>query len=181
MKKLLSISFPLITAILLSSCEKQEARKPISYATGEYIKESVERNKQMVSSEETQIQEIIKKDSAFKYYHSNHGFWYKYITAKAEDTIKPKMGDLVSLEFDIKDINGEVIYNNDETQPKVYAVDKQDIMPGIRHAVKLMKKEETIVAYFPSTIAYGYLGDKNKIGANQPLLVTLTIKDIKTE
>lgn len=166
---------------LLTSCKQQEPRQPISYSSGEFIKESVERNKQMVSSEESEILKLIKKDSAHKYYNSTQGFWYKYVVANTQDTLKPGFGDIVTLDFDIKDLDGNVIYTSEETQPKIYAVDKQEIMPGIRHALKIMKKNETIVALFPSTIAYGYLGDKNKIGANQPLLVTLTLKDFKKE
>lgn len=180
MKAWIPISTLVVTLSLLS-CKEQEPRKPISYATGEYIKESVARNKQMVSDEESLIQQIIKKDSAHKYYHSTQGFWYKYVVAQSQDTVTPKFGDRVSIDFDIKDLNDQVIYTSEETQPKIYAVDKQEIMPGIRHALKLMKKEETIVALFPSTVAYGYLGDKNKIGANQPLKVTLTLKEITKE
>lgn len=180
MKQILSFALVCITFSLVG-CNEQIPRQPISYSTGEYIKESVERNKKLVSDEEAQIQAIIKNDSAHKYYHSTHGFWYKYITANTQDTIKPVFGNVVTIDFDIKDLDGQIIYTSEETQPKIYAIDKQEIMPGIRHAVKLMKKNETIVALFPSSIAYGYLGDKNKIGSNEPLQVTLTLKDIKKE
>lgn len=162
------------------SCQKPEARKPISYTSGEFIKESVKRNKVIVGSEEEQIQSIIKKDSLHKYYQSNNGFWYKYLNANIHDTITPKTGNMVSLEFEIQDINGTIIYKKEETTPKLYHVDKQEIMVGLRHGIKLMRKGETVSFLFPSHMGYGYLGDKEKIGLNEPLICVVTLKDIKT-
>lgn len=167
--------------LAIISCAQNEPRKPISYATGEYIKESVQRNKQMVADEERWIQAVIKKDSLHRYYSSNKGFWYKYNHAVQTDTLKPQFGDLLTIDFDVKDLEGNIIYTVEETQPKIYAVDKQEIMPGIRHAVKLMKVSESITCLFPSTVAYGYLGDKNKIGPNEPLQVTIHLKAINKE
>jgi len=54
-------------------------------------------------------------------------------------------------------------------------------MVGLRHAVKLMHKGETVSFIFPSHMAYGYLGDKEKIGTNVPLICKVTLNDIKPE
>lgn len=164
----------------LCSCKKEEPRKPISYSRGEFLKQSIERNKALVGSEEEQIQQIIKNDSTHKYYQSSHGFWYKYLNANIHDTITPKAGQMVEMEFEIQDMNGNTIYTKDETTPKAYLVDKQEIMVGLRHGVKLMRKNETISFLFPSHLGYGYLGDKEKIGLNEPLICVVTLKDIKT-
>lgn len=174
------VLFGFLLAFSFMSCEKEAARKPISYASGEFIKESVKRNKVLVGTEEEQIQSLIKKDSLHKYYQSNHGFWYKYLQANIHDTLTPKPGNMVSMEFEIQDINGTVIYSKAETTPTIYQVDKQEIMVGLRHGIKLMRKGETISFLFPSHMGYGYLGDKEKIGLNEPLICVVTLKDIKT-
>lgn len=178
MKKL--ILFFVLTGILFA-CKQTEPRQPISYSSGTFIKESVQRNKMIVQDEEKLIQEIIKKDSTHHYYQSNLGFWYKYDVAVTTDSILPKKGDIVKLDFEIYDINNQLIYGKNETSPKVYAVDKQEIMIGLRHAVKLMHKGETVSFIFPSHMAYGYLGDKEKIGTNVPLICKVTLNDIKQE
>jgi len=172
--------FTCLLAISFISCNKAEPRKPISNSSGQFLKESVNRNKTIVGSEEDQIQEIIKKDSAHKYYQSSHGFWYKYLQANIHDTITPKPGNMVEIEFEIQDINGKVIYKKEETSPRIYQIDKQEIMVGLRHGIKLMRKGETISFLFPSHMGYGYLGDKEKIGTNEPLVCVVTLKDIKT-
>ena len=87
----------------------------------------------------------------------------------------------MKLDFEIYDIKNNLIFSKDETTPKVYAIDKQEIMVGLRHAVKLMRKGETISFIFPSHMAYGYLGDKAKIGTNVPIICKVTLNDIKPE
>src|SRR5690554_398005 len=166
---------------LMIACKQPEPRMPITYSSGTFIKESVERNKNLVQNEEKIIQELIEKDINSKYYQSDLGFWYKYHVANTADSITPKKGDVVQLEFEIFDIDHELIYNKEETAPKIYAVDKQEIMVGLRHAVKLMHKGETVSFVFPSHMGYGYLGDKEKIGTNVPLICKVTLIDIKPE
>lgn len=169
-----------LTATFIA-CKQPEPRKPVSYSTGNFLKESVHRNKGIVQDEEKIIQNIIKADSTHKYYQSTVGFWYKYDVANATDSIVPKKGDVVKLDFEIYDIQNKLIYSKEETTPKVYAIDKQEIMVGLRHAVKLMRKGETISFIFPSHMAYGYLGDKAKIGTNVPIICKVTLNDIKPE
>src|SRR5690554_5224354 len=178
MKKII---LPFVFTTLLFACKQPEAREPITYSTGTFLKESVQRNRNIVHDEEKIIQELIKKDSAHHYYQSNVGFWYKYDVAITTDSLLPKKGDIVKMDFEVYDIDNNLIYGKDETTPKVYAVDQQEIMVGLRHAVKLMHQGETISFIFPSHMAYGYLGDKAKIGTNVPLICKVTLIDIKPE
>ena len=51
----------LLFAILLASCKHhEEARKPISRASGSFMKKSVDRNKKLIANEEDAIKKIIK-------------------------------------------------------------------------------------------------------------------------
>lgn len=163
-----------------SSCQKKaEIREPVSQSGGEYIKESAERNQYIVSDELKAIQQYIKNDSLHKYYQSDSGFWYKYLKANIRDTITPQTGDVVDIEFSIKYLNNEIIYDINETSPKIYVVDKQEIMPGLRRGIKIMRPEERIVFLFPSHLGYGFIGDKDRIGSNQPIICEVFLKEIK--
>ncbi|PKP15054.1 MAG: gliding motility-associated peptidyl-prolyl isomerase GldI, partial [Bacteroidetes bacterium HGW-Bacteroidetes-23] len=50
-----------------------------------------------------------------------------------------------------------------------------------RDGIKLMRKNEKVTFLFPSHIAYGYLGDKNRIGPNVPIMCTVTLTDFEKE
>lgn len=178
--KLLFIAF--LAFIMVSSCKQhQEARRPISQASGTFMKKSVERNKKLIAGEEGQIDSIIRSNPKIKYLASSKGYWYNYVTQNILDTITPKKGDVAFFDYEIKDIKGNIIYSEVELGPQTYTVDKQNIMTGLREGIKLMHKNEQINFLFPSHIAYGYHGDNKKIGTNQPLLCTVTLHNFISE
>ena len=177
MKHHILIAFGLVLAF--SSCQKQaEVRTPISQSGGEYIKESAKRNQLIVTDELKAIQQYIQNDSLHKYYQSEAGFWHKYLKANIRDTITPQTGDVVNISFSIKNLHNELIYDTSETSPNVYVVDKQEIMPGLRRAIKIMRAEERIVFLFPSHLGYGFIGDKERIGSNQPIICEVYLEKI---
>lgn len=167
--------------ILLISCKQQQARMPISRSSGTFMKESVIRNKKLVAGEELRIDSIIKSNPSIKYFASNKGYWYHYDVRNERDTLRPRKGDIAYFDYEIKDFKGNVIYSDVELRPQIYAVDKQNIMMGLRHGIKLMRKNEKVTFLFPSHIAYGYHGDDKSIGPNEPLICTVTLNDFKPE
>lgn len=178
--KLLAIVF--FSFILVSSCKQhQEARRPISQTTGTFMKKSIARNKKLVAGEEGQIDSIIKSNPKIKYTASTKGYWYTYLVQNQLDTITPKKGDVAFFDYEIKDIKGNIIYSELELGPQTYAIDKQNIMTGLREGIKLMHKNEKVNFLFPSHIAFGFHGDNKKIGQNQPLICTVTLHNFISE
>jgi gliding motility-associated peptidyl-prolyl isomerase len=174
--------FVFLVTILMASCKQhQEARRPISQKSGSFMKKSAERNKKLIASEEDQIEAIIKSNPKVKYMASTKGYWYTYVIQNTLDTITPKKGDVAFFEYDIKDLKGNIIYSEVELKPQTYSVDKQNIMTGLREGIKLMHKNEKVTFLFPSHIAFGYHGDDKKIGTNQPLLCTVTLHNFISE
>jgi gliding motility-associated peptidyl-prolyl isomerase len=178
--KLILIVF--LVPILVTSCkQQQEARRPVSQASGSFMKKSIERNKKLIASEEGQIDALIKSNPKIKYIASSKGYWYTYVTQNKLDTLTPKKGDVAFFDYEIKDLKGKIIYSQVELRPQTYAVDKQNIMTGLREGIKLMHKKEKVIFLFPSHIAYGFHGDDKKIGTNQPLLCTVTLHNFISE
>ncbi len=167
--------------LFATGCQDPEARRPIRKSSGSFIKESVVRNKKLVAEEEKLIDSVIKSNPDKKYYASKRGYWYTYEIKNEKDTLRPKRGDVAFFEYEINDLKGNVIYTALELRPQDYLVDKQEIMIGLRDGIKLMRKNEKITFLFPSHIAYGYLGDKNRIGANVPIMCTVTLNDFAKE
>jgi len=181
-----AIPFIVISGLLcfvFTSCiqQHQEARRPVSAASGVFMKKSVQRNKKLNASDEDLIKALMKKNPKINYFASTKGYWYSYETKNNADTLTPKKGDVAFFNYELKDLNGTMIYSEVEVRPQVYRVDKQEMMTGIREGIKLMRKNERVNFYFPSHIAYGYHGDNKKIGPNQPLICTITLNDFKPE
>lgn len=178
MKKI-SYVIIVLCMLLLQSCKEPQARRPISQSSGTFMKESVERNKELNKNEEARIDSIIKSNPKIKYIASQKGYWYHYEIKNEKDSLHPKKGDIAYFVYDVKDLNGNYIYTQEETKPQTYLVDKQNIMMGLRHGIKLMKKTEKVTFLFPSHIAFGYHGDNNKIGTNEPLICTVTLNNFE--
>lgn len=179
LKSLLSIA---VFLLLLTACSQQKARNPISQSSGTFMKESIDRNKKLIAGEELKIDALIKQDTVNKYIASSKGYWYRYDQKNTSDTLRPKKGDVAHFTYEIKDLDGNVVYSELELRPQTYRVDKeQKMIIGLRHGLKLMRKNERVTFLFPSHLAYGYHGDNRRIRQNVPLIYTVSLTDFTTE
>lgn len=172
---------PVGFAVLLASCSQQQARRPLTQNSGQFMKESMNRNIKLIANEEAMIDSVIRKHPERKYIATPKGYWYYYETENTKDTLTPKRGDVAFFDYEIADLQGNVIYSEVELQPQTYLVDKQNILMGLRDGIKLMNKNEKVSFLFPSHLGHGYRGDNDRIPANLPLVVTVSLRDFKPE
>ncbi len=174
----------IIVAILgFIGCKSPEARRPVTQNSGSFINESIKRNKKLVAKEEAIILKIIEQDSTRDYIASSNGFWY-YYNEKSTDSLNvemPEYGDVVRFDYNIKDLNGNYIYDVGEIPTKRYAMDRENLFGGLREGLKLMKAGEKATFIFPSHKAFGYYGDKDRIGTNIPIITEVTLHTITQE
>ena len=163
------------------SCGGPEPRRPIKVRTGSFMKESVERNKILLAQEEGIIKQIMAKDSLHTYHSSASGSWFYYDIQNEKGDYYPKPNDLVTFTYNIVSFDNDTIYSIKELGIQKYKVDKQELFPGLRNRIKLLKEKETATFLFPSSLGYGYHGDNNKIGHNIPIKSTISILDIEKQ
>ncbi len=169
--------FLYISIFVLVSCVNSIPRKPVLQKTSSFINESVLLNKRLNALEKKEFKELIKQDSLYNYSSSPNGFWYKY-NYKSTNTYLPKFGDILTYTYQVYNLNNTIIYSEEEIGQQTYAVDQQEIIEGLRNGLKLMNKGDIVTFLFPSHKAYGYLGDENKIGRNQPLIYKVQLNKI---
>ena len=167
--------------ISLVQCGGPEPRRPVEVKSGSFFKTSVERNKELLAEEELIIKEIIAADSLNQYYSTDFGAWYYYKERISEDMYLPAEDDLVTMEYDIQSLANDTIYSRQEIGTIFYKVDKEELFPGLRMSVKLLKEGETATFLYPSHLAYGYHGDEERIGPNVPLKSTISVQKIEQE
>ena len=175
------IGFFLLPIILFLACGEPVPRKPVQVKSGSFFKESVARSKKVLEMETEVIQNLIKKDSSNSYFSSNSGFWYRYEQKKDSTGYLPKTNDIVLLTYTAMSLAGDTIYPMDDIGLVEHAVDKSQLFPGLRNAVKLLRKGERATFLFPSSQAFGYKGDKDGIGPNTPIKLSLTLLEIKKD
>ena len=164
----------LITLFLISSCKPSESRLPISNNSGTFIDASIERNKQLNKIEYNEIETLLQTSNK-TVLNSNFGFWYYYNNKLETPAKTPKFGDLVYFNYNVKNLNNELIYSKEDLATQNYYIDQQDLFSGLREGLKLMKEGEIITFIFPSQKAYGYYGDNDQIGRNVPLICEVSL------
>lgn len=168
----------ILVLILVVGCDGPEPRKPVQRKSGSYFKESIERSKKLLEAEEKRIQQIIKNDSLKHYTHSASGSWYHYLKVNDSTEYTPQTDDIVTMKYNLLTLDNDTLYSEDEIGTFSYKVDKQELFLGLREAIRILKEDEKATFLFPSSIAFGYHGDNNKIGTNVPLKSTITILKI---
>ncbi|MFX0558341.1 gliding motility-associated peptidyl-prolyl isomerase GldI [Maribacter sp. CXY002] len=169
----------ILITLLVCCCKGPEPRKPVQRKSGSFFKASVERSKKLLENEEKQILQIIKKDSLKHYTHSSAGSWYHYLSVNDTTDYTPQTDDLVVMTYNLLSLDNDTIYSQSEIGIVTYKVDKQELFQGLRDAVKLLKEKEKATFLFPSSLAFGYHGDNNKIGTNVPIKSTISILKIE--
>ncbi len=163
---------------MLSGCKSPEARKPVSVKSGTFMEASIERNKALHEKQKALFETYMNDHSDINFITSPNGFWYYYNSEKSTDTITAKFGDVVNFDFEIKKINGEIIYSKESLKNRNYAMDQERLFSGLREGLKLVKVGETATFLFPSQKAFGYYGDTNKIETNVPIICEVTVNTI---
>ena len=176
----MKINIFLIIVFLCFSCNKVQPRKPINpKPSSTLLRTTAKQTKALNTLEDKKIEQLILNDSLAEYHVSKNGFWYTYIHKKEGNLPLPKLGNEVSFEYEITDLNDSIIYSKEELGIINYKVDKEDFISAIQKGIKLMKIGETITFVIPFYNAYGISGDGNKIGVNQSIKSTITLLNIK--
>ena len=128
--------------------------------------------------EERLLQQSATRDSLLQFKRSDSGYLYAYKKSASSDDKLPSKGEVVRFQYQIEDLEQNMIYDQKSLGTVEYAVDQEDLLPALREALRIMKADEVVVFLFPSYLCYGYQGDGEKIGINQPL--RFTIERLKT-
>jgi FKBP-type peptidyl-prolyl cis-trans isomerase FkpA len=175
----MKIKLLIFTFFLCFGCSKVQPRRPIDpVPSSTILKETIENSIRLNALEDEKILAIIQQDSTKTYQVSPKGFWYTYLHKNETATATPKIGDVVSIQYNITNLQGVVIYSKDDMGIKTYTVDKEDFITAIQVGIKLMKIGETITFVIPSYNAFGILGDGKKIGVHQSIKSTVTLINI---
>jgi gliding motility-associated peptidyl-prolyl isomerase len=158
---------------LFVSCEETRPRRPLNLKGDAFVSTSAQRNKNLLKKEEQLLKSIASRDSLLNFESSESGFLFAYKKQNSQKNAFPKKGELVRFQYQIEDLEQNIIYSFEELGPVTYAIDQEDLLPALREGLRLLKPDDVVVFLFPSYLCYSYQGDGQKIGINQPLRFTI--------
>ena len=173
-----SLVFLFIFSFLLG-CKDLEPRRPINKQRNVFLKESAKRNKNRLAIEQELFTQAIENDKKLSFSSTPQGFWYAFKKRGDFTEKKPKKGDRVTFRYRIEDLNKNLLYDEKELGLVSFYIDQEDLIPALREGVKHMTTGDVAVFLFPSYLCFGYQGDGEKIGINQPLRFTIELLQLE--
>ncbi|MCK5846233.1 MAG: FKBP-type peptidyl-prolyl cis-trans isomerase [Bacteroidales bacterium] len=172
--KLFTLFFAII--MFVYSCNDDDTKKVIIDKT--QLEETlVVMNKKYIDVENTQIDDFLHRRHWTGFKKTKSGLRYNIYKEGIGKT--PEPGSIIGIEYSIIDIKGNKIYSSVTLGNKVFQVDKNEEPSGLNEAVKLMKVGAKAKLIVPSYLAYGLLGDENKIGQKVTLIYDIYLVEMK--
>lgn len=157
--------------IALASCgSKVEVPDVRSQAPSEEALLGV--NRDIVRNEATDIRLLIRR-YGWNMQTTESGLYYE-ITGKGNGP-RLKKGDAVQLKYTLSLPDGTLAYSSAKDGIKTVVIERSDEIVGLQEALKLMHRGDRARLIVPSHLAYGSLGDGDRIPGFSPLVYTLEI------
>ncbi len=157
-----------MTAILTTNQNKVDKKE---------IEESlVKVNKQLVKSEEEQIKDYINR---YGWEMQETGTGLRYMIYKHGTGQLAEKGQIAKVNFTLSLLNGEVCYSSDAEGLKEFKIGQGGVESGLEEGILLMKQGDRAKFIIPSHLAFGLLGDTEKIPAKATLVYDIELVELK--
>jgi len=167
---LISLQLALITCMH----HDDRAGKPVS--TSEMKEPLIHANKEAVETESEQIQDFLRRHD-WKTTETGSGLRY-WIYENGDGPMVEK-GDVVDLEYTISLLNGDTAYTSREKGNMVFVPGRAQVISGLEEGILLLRKGDRAKFIIPSHLAFGLIGDQDKIGQKNSLVYDIHV--LKTE
>lgn len=152
----------------LISCQnkKQDIQRVITLEKTQKEDPFIESHIHNVHLEQEDIDLFLKR---YDWKMTDSGSGLRYELLKQGKGNHPDSLDIVTLSYHIYLLNGEEIYNSDKDGLKIFKVEKDREVSGLHEAVRMMRVGDVMRLIMPSHLAYGLIGDRDKIPMNASL------------
>jgi FKBP-type peptidyl-prolyl cis-trans isomerase len=134
-------------------------------------------NKALVESEDDEIDNLIAR---YQWNMNKTSTGLRYLIYKKKSgNDYPHKGNIVTINYSVKLINGIEVYNSSKDGKKVFEIGKRQVERGLEEGVMLMKLNEKAKLVIPSYLAFGLVGDNNRIPLKATLIYDVEVVNIK--
>lgn len=167
----------IILCMLFISCEKNNVRHNYQVINKETIEESlIETNINLLNKESELIDEYIKENNLDIVKTGTGLRYYIYKQGNGEFI---KKGNIITLQYELSLLSGEIIYSSTTDGYKIFEVGRGGVERGLEEAVLKLRNESEAILILPSHLAHGYTGDGKKIPYMATLVYKIKVIDIK--
>lgn len=171
------ITYLAVILTLVSGCQYNNTEKTQTQdqqiSSGQALEKA---NKYLIRAENEDIENYIRRHQ-LEMKETGTGLRYKMI--KKGNGPKAETGKIATLEYQLRLLTGDLIYSSDKDGRKIFKIGKGNVESGLEEAMQFMREGDKVKLIIPAHLAYGLLGDNNKIPPRSTLIYDLEVVDIK--
>jgi FKBP-type peptidyl-prolyl cis-trans isomerase len=133
-------------------------------------------NKKLVRTEDERIQEFIDR---YGWEMSETGSGLRYLVYHEGNGTVATTGKIAVIKYSVGLLNGDTLYTSREEGPKEFLIGKGGVESGLEEGILLLKQGDRAKFIIPSHLAFGLVGDGNKIPAKATLVYDVELTKIK--
>lgn len=131
-------------------------------------------NRYMILQEADLINDYIERHN-LNMEETGTGLRYQ-IVKKGDDKLIEK-GDIVSFEYEVRFLTGDIVYSSKERGNMTFIVGRGGVEVGLEEAILKLHKNDTAILILPAHLAHGLTGDGDKIPPRTALVYKVKILD----
>lgn len=165
----------LIAISLMTACDNNtEDRKKIN--PKDYEEPLMEANKRVVKTETQHIEDLLRR---YKWEMEETGSGLRYMIYEQGAGARAVEGLLAVVNYEVKLITGDIVYSSEVHGPLSFTIGKGDVISGLEEGILLMNVGDKAKFIIPSHLAYGLVGDGDRIPGKATLIYDINLIEIK--
>lgn len=164
----------LMLLLVSFSCDEKNP-KPSQPVTKGEMKSSMEKANRYLLNEEAEDIENYVKRHGLNMTTTGTGLRYQILKQGSEQKIEK--GEVVTLEYELHSIAGDLIYSSENDGVKSFLVGEGRVESGLDEAMTYLHRGDVAKLIIPFHLGYGLHGDDNRIPEYATLVYTIKILD----
>lgn len=165
-----------ISSFFLLNCERKEPKRMTLSQVSEAKKNLAKVNKILVNEDKALIEGYIKRYRLDAMRETGTGLYYMVWGEAQGDPIKD--GNVVEFAYKISLLDGTLCYKSEPDLPKKFKVGQGGVESGLEQAVLLMRKGQKGKFILPPHLAYGLIGDVDKIPSRSTIIYDIEMLNV---
>jgi len=172
------IVFPALVLLLLLcfSCSEPPQPSNSTRHLGMLSDSLVNYNRGVVLTEDQQIDDFV---SRYGWKLNKTGTGLRYVIFKRGSGEATRKGKVVFIRYTLHLLNGNLCYSSDKEGLKEFKIGYGGVESGVEEGILLMHVGDRAKFIVPSHLAFGLLGDQNKIPQHATLVYDIELVKIK--
>jgi FKBP-type peptidyl-prolyl cis-trans isomerase FkpA len=171
------LSAGLVMSLLLASCDPEPKKQPVVIDSKKLKENIVNVNKPAVVMENDEINAWIKSHG-YAMKTTGTGLRY-YIFRENKKGKQVALKDEVKVKYKVSLLDGTLCYSSDQKGPRTFLVGADQIESGLHEGIQLMREGEKAIFVLPSHLAFGLVGDRDKIPPKTAVVYEIEVMEVK--